>query len=127
MTIFELESKMPGVFHDALLHSYSVDLNAGIARFIMEVCIGDPTALDDEKREARQLGTLTLTGLDYLSSEIPDFEYDRVAPYLVDLCEAEADLLKRRPPALGGFSARFFFSTTNSFISFSALSADFSS
>lgn len=116
---------MGGGFHDALLHSYSVDLTAGVARFLMEVCVGNPASPDYASREARRFGTLILSGLGHISVDLPDFSYERRAPYLIDLCAPDNTGSDSRAIDTGKFSGRFFSSSTNSFIHFSAASADF--
>ena len=126
MTIFELEASMHGDFHDALLHSFAVDLVARTAQMRLEVCVGDPGSSDPNFREVRRLGTLLLSGLEYFCVDPPDFTYDRRAPYLVDLCAADPDFVGSGEVTEGTFAARFFSSSTNSFFHFSAASASFS-
>ena len=123
MTIFELEASIDCGFHDALLHAYSVDLVARMARFRLEICVGNPAASDYASREARRFGTLILSGLEYLAFDLPDFNYDGRTPYLIDLCGPS--IASGSASKDGLFSGRFFVSSTNSFVHFSAMAAEF--
>ena len=123
MNIKQLELSLIGGFHDALLHSYSVDLSAKTASFLMELCVGDSDSTDALIREARRPARLHLHGLDYLSVDAPDPRYSREAPWQIDLCEADPEFASRYAPIEGGFAARFYSSDTNAFIHFAALTA----
>ncbi|MES2569002.1 MAG: hypothetical protein V4710_02985 [Verrucomicrobiota bacterium] len=124
MNIQQLEATLAGGFHDALLHSYSVDLIRRMAVFRLELCVGDPESPEESIRELRQKAELKLMGLEYLSVDAPDPNYGREAPWQIDLCDADPQFIARFPPPENGFAARFYSSDTNAFIHFAALSAE---
>jgi hypothetical protein len=56
MTIAELESSLNLSFHDALLHSLTIDFVARRAELILDVCVGNPDAACSAERERRRRG-----------------------------------------------------------------------
>lgn len=123
MTIQEIESTLPNGFHDAELHRYEVDYVAGTARSNLELWVGDLKSKSEEKREAYRFGSLTLLSLDYFVTEAPDPTYAQATPWVVDLCEPLPDFPQSRKES--NFRARFYSSSTNSFIHFAASEAAF--
>ena len=123
MNIKQLALSLSSGFHDALLHSYSVDLTAKTARFRMELCVGDPDSTNEQVREARRTADLHLYGLDYFLVDAPDPKYPRHSAWQIDLCDADPEIVSRYEDIDGGFSARFYSSETNAFIHFAALTA----
>ena len=123
MTIQELESTLPSGFHDAYLHRYEVDLVTSTALFYLNISVGDPESESSEERDAYRMGHLTLHDLDYLVNEPPDPKYEQAMPWMIDLCDSLPDFPKGQKES--GFRARFYSSSTNSFIHFSASDASF--
>ena len=126
MTIQELEATLPSGFHDAMLHSYSVDLVAKSAHFALELSIGDPNSHEEAERERYRHANLTLQGLECFFVDPPDPRYPRIAPERIDLCDADEKVTQQIPSSSGLFSARFYSAATNSFIHFSARNASIS-
>lgn len=61
--------------HDAIIERVCLDYASREAVFDCSICIGDPTALAEETREARHRGRLVFSGLLYCSIEPPDPAY----------------------------------------------------
>jgi hypothetical protein len=121
MTIAEVEVSLPNGFHDALLHSYSVNLVQRTAELSMEISVGSPEATTPEERDAYRFAVLTLQEVEHFIVDPPDPRYACEAPWCVDLCDADATWAMRTSP--GNFSARFYSAATNSFIHIAANSA----
>jgi hypothetical protein len=84
VTIQALQS-LYGGFHDALLHSYSVDLVAKSARLTLDLCLGDPDSADPTARERGRMADVVLTGLEYFIVDMPDPKDSRTPPMMTDL------------------------------------------
>ena len=124
MNIDELESDLPNGFHDALLRTYSSDLEEQRAEFVLDVWVGDLHSTIHSERERRRAARLELLGLAYLVFDDPDPRYPAAQVSLqIDACAADenADLARQVPE--GGFAGRFFVTEWNAFIHFAAREA----
>lgn len=118
-------------FHDSTIKRIIVDFLAREAKFDCVVFIGDPDSRETQPREAT--GTLTLTGLLYISVEPPHSTY----PYEKDAWEISYDgpvetttfkaPIPKLPEPLPGnaFTHCFFINNWNSFMFIAATGANF--
>jgi hypothetical protein len=125
VNIDELEADLPNGLHDSLLRTFSSDLVARRAEFILDVWIGDRHSDATAERERRCGARLELLGLVYLVVDDPDPRHPSLErkPVQVDLCGADDDPERVRQVPAGGFAGRFFVSEWNAFIHFAAQEA----
>lgn len=125
MNIDELEVGLPNGLHDALLRTYSADLDEQRAEFILDVWVGDLHSSVLAERERRRAARLELLGLAYLVIDDLDPRYLAFggASLQIDSCAADenGDRARQVPP--DGFAGRFFVTEWNAFIHFAAREA----
>ena len=103
MTFGQLDQELPNGFHDAEVHSITLDYFSGTVTLDVDFWVGD---LDSPNREDHRRGMLTATGLLFCSIEPPDPSYPFLpdgAPITVSGDSADSDTF----PALAGLSHRF--------------------
>lgn len=125
MRIAELGAELGITFHDSLLRTLSMNVVGQTVEFLLDVCVGDPDALDGATRERRRAGRLELTGLQYFVVDPPDpsYPYRLQGPLDIDPCDADPEIVARYRIPEGGFAGRFFVSDWNAFIHFAAMDA----
>ncbi len=125
MNITELEADLPNGLHDAVLRTFSTDLVARRAEFILDVWLGDLHSSVTSERERYRSARLELLGLAYLIVDDRDSRdsLKREAPLQIDACAADDDPDRSRQVPHGGFAGRFFVTEWNGFIHFAALDA----
>jgi hypothetical protein len=70
------DNKYPhATFHDAIIESIKLDYKNKEAKLELEICVGDPDALEEETRELRCSGVLVLTGLVFCVIEPPELQF----------------------------------------------------
>lgn len=125
MNLEDLAAELPNGFHDAVLRTFSSDLEAGRAEFILDVWIGDLHSSETAERERRSRARLELLGLVYLRCDDSEKRHPgpEGSPLQIDACAANDDAeLARQVPA-GGFAGRFFVTEWNASIHFAAVEA----
>jgi len=125
VNITELEADLPNGLHDAVLRTFSTDLVARRAEFILDVWLGDLHSSVTSERERYRSARLELLGLAYLIVDDRDSRdsLKREAPLQIDACAADDDPDRSRQVPHGGFAGRFFVTEWNGFIHFAALDA----
>ena len=126
MNISEIEANLPNGLHDMLVERLSIDFIARVATLDVSVWVGDLTSSLHAEREARRRGKLALHGLQFCILEPPDPRYPFAKPdalWLVDLMDADPNVVGSIPLPPTAFSVRFFVNQWNSFIHVSALDA----
>jgi len=125
MNLDQLEADLPHGFHDSLLRTFSSDLAARRAEFVLDVWVGDLRSDVTAERERYRPARLELLGLGYLvvdDRDPQDMSFD-LSPVQIDACGADADPERARQVPAGGFAGRFFVTEWNGFIHFAALEA----
>jgi hypothetical protein len=130
VTLVEIESSLPNGFHDAFLESVHVDYASRRSLLKLRLCVGDPDAATEEKREAYKEADLELLDLVYLVIEGPDprskyaetkglwIDGGEAAPGSAPATPVPVDLLPR-----GAFAYWLFVRDWNSFIHVAARDA----
>lgn len=125
MTFEELDNELPNGFHDANLHSLTIDYVGGSAVLHMTLDFGDP---EGPNREDYRVGDLRVSGLYFCVIDPPDPTYRHVphgSPLNVSGDRANPDtfpaleLLSRTLPT-GVSCYRFFVDEWNSFLNIAA-------
>jgi hypothetical protein len=125
MNLEQLEADLPHGLRDSLLRTYSSDLGAGRAEFVLDVFVGDLRSDVTAERERYRPARLELLGLGYLivDAREPRYAHVELAPVQIDSCAADDDPERARQVPAGGFAGRFFVTEWNAFIHFAALEA----
>jgi len=125
MNLIEIDKSLPFGFHDAVLNKIDIDYEKGEAVFDLEI-INDPDTWEYRR------GKLFLYGLVFLVVEPPDDRSgfnDKVlyigSGPITDLNEKQKNSLPVQHLPEGAFVHWFYISAWNSFIFFSALTAEF--
>jgi hypothetical protein len=70
------DNKYPhATFHDAIIESIKLDYKNKEARLELNVCVGNPDAVEEESRELRCSALLILTGLVFCVVEPPELQF----------------------------------------------------
>jgi hypothetical protein len=125
VNIEDLAAGLPNGFHDSQVHATSVDFDARVAEFTLDVWVGTMDSPPGPELEKYRRGRLRLIGLEYLTMESPDsrYPYRNSGPIVIDLCQPDEAVTKSRPHPDTSFAGRFFVSDWNSFIHFAAADA----
>lgn len=126
VNIKDIDATLPNGLHDMLVERLTIDFIDRIATLDVSVWIGDLASALDAEREARRRGKLLLHGLQFCVLEPPDPRYpfaDSDALWLVDLLDADPNVVGSIPLPPQAFSARFFVNQWNSFVHVAALDA----
>ena len=120
-------------FHDALLNKLTLDYLLRIAKFDMDLCVGNPESKNVEEREAHAKGVLSFNKFIFCILEAPYHNYNfidegglwitsdgPISSLKGDIC---SELMNKVPK--GAFAHYFFNSNWNSFIYIAAHSAEF--
>lgn len=131
MTIEEIERTLPNGLHDAHLKKITIDYLSGVAKFDVQVYVGDPEIQYKEPEEAYRDGLLILSGLLFCIIEQPDpnYQYDKAESlWIADSGNVESIKLTTNLPKLlhnEAFIHYFFINDWNSFIYLAAKDARF--
>ncbi len=130
MQLVEIENALPNGFHDAFLESVHVDYVSKRAQMKLRLCIGDPDASTENKREAYKEANLELLGVVYFVIEGPDLKskYAETKGLWIDGGDAKSDSAPAMPVPIeqlppGTFAYWFFVRDWNSFIQVAAQDA----
>jgi hypothetical protein len=121
MTLDELAGSIPNGFHDAELHSFTIDYKKCEARLVLDIWVADDVKKPDEI-EAYRLAEVILSGLAFWVSEPPDDHYSpsQAGPLRIDTGSMATLERKKalRLPALpkGAFANWIFVTDWNAFI-----------
>jgi hypothetical protein len=99
MTLRELSETLPNGFHDAVVHTVTLDYSKHEVKFDIAVWVGELGAKDEAKREAYRNGELILSGVAFCVIEPPDptYPYDKKDGIIIDTGEVRS---LSKPPAL---------------------------
>ncbi len=128
------DTYLHATFHDATINKIELDYKNKKAIFHCQLLIGDPNSDNEEIRESKRLGQLSLSGLHYCVIEPPDPSYsyqDADGLWITsdgplkgsDKFTKEKKLPSNLPE--NAFIYRFFISDWNAFIFFAAEQAVF--
>ncbi len=91
-TLQDIENGLPNGFHDALIHSCTLDFVTRTASFKLDISTGDPESADVGECDRYDSATLTLEHLAFCEVQPPHptYPFEEPIPLQVDLSEPDA-------------------------------------
>jgi len=130
-----LDNQYPyATFHDSILYNIDVDYKDRVAKFKIDMLVGDPSEKDIDKREAYAIGILTFINFIFCTIDPPDPSYNFIDTEGLWIDEGPItnlkgkslpnDLLEKIPA--DAIARYFFIADWNSFIYVVSESVEFS-
>ncbi|HEY6098722.1 MAG TPA: hypothetical protein VIW03_04795 [Anaeromyxobacter sp.] len=113
MTLEQIETTLPGGFHDARVRRVDIDYRARAARIDMVVDVGDPESEHLGDRDAWRAAHLELQDLLFIVFEPPATRPEAYAgeAWITSSAPATALQRERLPPVPAGFFCHAFFAS----------------
>jgi len=113
VTLAQIETTLPGGFHDARLRRVDIDYRARAARLDLVLDAGDPDSDEIGDRDAWRAAHLVLTDVLFMVFEPPATRLEAYAgeAWITSSAPATADQRERLPAVPAGFFCHAFFAS----------------